>query len=80
MVMNMDHLGEVHWALKGYFLNDYCFEMISMGLAILSYRAMKSQTLAHLSVVMVVHQIEGEEYWLGDDVASLLQDLMVRHL
>jgi hypothetical protein len=76
MVMSMDRQDEGHLALKGCFLNDYYFVMILMEQAILSYRASKSQTLARLSVVMAVHQSAGEEYWLGDDVASMLLDLM----
>jgi hypothetical protein len=36
MVMNNDRRDDrrVHWALKDYFLNDYCFAMISKGLVI----------------------------------------------
>jgi hypothetical protein len=77
MVMNKDRL--VHWALRGYFPNDYCFATILMGLVILSYRVVKSQTLARLSGAMAVHRNEGEEYWLGDDETLKLLDL-VDHL
>lgn len=75
--MSKGHQDEAHSASKDCFLNGCYFAMISTELATLFYRAEKSLTLAHSSAVMAVHRIEVVEYWLDDDVALALQDLMV---
>lgn len=78
MVKNKDHQDETHPVLKDYFPNGCYSAMILMALVTLSCHGVMSLILAHLNAAMVVHLIEGEEYWLDDGVA-LMVHRVARH-